>query len=479
MADDRPSLGAFGATFRGLFEQMASQAAETEPPLAKRLREHFGAAATEFPVLEEKFKWSDRPNLQVAIDAYLAVPSRSSELIGISAGQSRFMMGIQLADLLAPPPSALMGPPPSIGPVQYLNVSLHDAEILACVQCGLYLISEGDRAFAAMVGGGRSLGLGGKELKIEVIARTREEAERFLTDIRTLMRRKNVYRGHIISLGVSEDRTLEVEFHRLPAINREGIILPVGVLDRIERHTIRFSEYRDKLRAAGRHLKRGLLLHGQPGTGKTLTAMYLAGQMKDRTALLVTGRGQSLIESTCAMARWLEPSTVIIEDVDLIAEERTRQTQGCNALLFELLNQMDGLADDADVLFILTTNRPEILEPALASRPGRIDQAIEIPLPDSTCRRRLLDLYGQGLSLLLTRLDSIVERTEGVSAAFIRELLRKSSVLAVDEGGEVLVEDRHIDEAMRELIIDGGVLTKSLLGAQHITGPAESAAGLV
>ena len=57
---------------------------------------------------------------------------------------------------------------------------------------------------------------------------------------------------------------------------------------------------------------------------------------------------------------------------------------------------MDGLADDADLLFVLTTNRPDILEPALAARPGRIDQAIEVPPPDADCRRRLLELYGKG-----------------------------------------------------------------------------------
>jgi ATP-dependent 26S proteasome regulatory subunit len=98
------------------------------------------------------------------------------------------------------------------------------------------------------------------------------------------------------------------------------------------------------------------------------------------------------------MARLLQPSIVVLEDVDLIAEERTREG-ACSAVLFELLNQMDGLADDADILFLLTTNRPDILEPALASRPGRIDQAIEIPLPDAACRRRLLELYGRGLTL--------------------------------------------------------------------------------
>src|SRR4029453_8202561 len=181
----------------------------------------------------------------------------------------------------------------------------------------------------------------------------------------------------------------------------------------------------ERLRAAGRHLKRGLLLYGPPGTGKTFTAMYLASQMPDRTIILLTGRGIGFVEHSCALARLLRPATIILEDVDLIAEERTRQGTGTNALLFELLNQMDGLAEDADVLFLLTTNRPEILEPALASRPGRIDQAIEGPLPDDTCRRRLFALYGRGLDLRLEKLDTFIERTKGASAAFIKELMRK------------------------------------------------------
>src|SRR5439155_2943270 len=98
-------------------------------------------------------------------------------------------------------------------------------------------------------------------------------------------------------------------------------------------------------------------------------------------------------------------------DVDLIGTEREHQSVGANALLFELLNQMDGLADDADLLFVLTTNRPEILEPALAARPGRIDQAIEVPPPDADCCRRLLALYGQGLNLEGVNWERLVERT--------------------------------------------------------------------
>jgi ATP-dependent 26S proteasome regulatory subunit len=168
------------------------------------------------------------------------------------------------------------------------------------------------------------------------------------------------------------------------------------------------------------------------------------------------------------MARALQPSTVIIEDVDLVAEERTRLNNCNTPLLFELLNQMDGIGEDADVLFILTTNRPDILEPALAARPGRIDQAIEVPLPDADCRRRLIELYARGLILKVDRLDDTVERTTGASAAFMRELLRRAALIASDEQRLAIVEQRHLDAAIHEIVVTGGSLTRSLLGATQV-----------
>lgn len=88
------------------------------------------------------------------------------------------------------------------------------------------------------------------------------------------------------------------------------------------------------------------------------------------------------------LARLLQPALVVIEDVDLIAREREDMRQpGEETLLNKLLNEMDGLREDADILFILTTNRPKCFEAALTARPGRIDQAIEFPLPDEVGRR--------------------------------------------------------------------------------------------
>jgi ATP-dependent 26S proteasome regulatory subunit len=299
------------------------------------------------------------------------------------------------------------------------------------------------------------------------MAPDRSDAEDFLRELAIETERAPAFRGHVISLELDCYRQLSVVYHRLPQIHGEQVILPQAVLKRIDRHARGFVEQSDRLLKAGRHLKRGILLHGPPGTGKTLSAMYLASQMPGRTVMLLTGGGMSSVESSGAMARALAPATVILEDVDLIGTMREHQSVSANALLFELLNQMDGLAEDSDVLFVLTTNRPDVLEPALASRPGRIDQAIEIPLPDAECRRRLFDLYARGLDLKLDDLDAVIERTNGVSAAFIRELLRKAAMLAAEADGQgdgLIVGQSHINQAIDELLIAGGPIMQRLLG---------------
>ena len=461
------SLGEFGASFKGFLDQMAAQAPAEEPVFLKRLRTHFSAEPTTFPIVGEEFEPSDHPNVQRALESYIQERDCSTELVGITGDQMFAYGGGGLAQLIKAGPSGMWGGGPAAtqGPVQYLNIALENDQVIACVQCGLYLISEGDRRLAVFVNRPSEMGFS-RKVKIEVMAVDPAQAEAFLAELRMLIRKRNVYRSRILSLSSDQREGTKVQFHRLPVIGPDQIILPEGLLSRIERQTIGFGKHSSRLAAMGRHLKRGLLLHGPPGTGKTLTAMYLASQMRERTVLLLTGRGMGLIEQSCAMARLLQPSIVVLEDVDLIAEERTREGT-CSAVLFELLNQMDGLADDADILFLLTTNRPDILEPALASRPGRIDQAIEIPLPDTACRRRLLELYGRGLTLRLAQMDQFVAKTEGASAAFIRELLRKAALFAADEMAESpVVTDRHIEEALHELVVAGGDLTKSLLGVR-------------
>lgn len=133
-------------------------------------------------------------------------------------------------------------------------------------------------------------------------------------------------------------------------------------------------------------------------------------------------------------------------------------------MLNNLLNEMDGLKENADVLFILTTNRPQALEAALASRPGRIDQAIEFPLPDDAGREKLVRLYAHGTRITDDVVHLIVERTDKVSAAFIKELIRRSVQFHLERGGAAGLESQDVENALDEMLFSGGSLNLKLLG---------------
>jgi cell division protease FtsH len=441
--------------------------AKSSPVLLRRLRKHFDAEPAELPVVEQQFGFHDRPNLHLAIEEMLGSAGCESELLGVLA-QGEYHSP-SLARLSREAPASHF----ELGPVEYHDVPLPAGQHLACVKNGLYLIREDEGPLALLVSVPRHAFP--PCLQVEVMAGQRDHAEQVQRQLQHRVNHGPAYRGHVLSLEEGCHGGINIRSHTLPAIRRQDVILPEALMQRIERHTLSFSRHAERLKQAGRHLKRGILLYGQPGTGKTLTAMYLVSQMPGRTVLLLTGSGMGSIEAACRLARLLEPTTVVLEDVDLIGTEREQQTVGANALLFELLNEMDGLADDVDILFVLTTNRPDVLEPALASRPGRVDQAIEVPPPDAECRRRLFELYSRGMNVEVADWDRLIERTAGVSGAFIRELLRKAAVYAAEDNGEapLTVRDRHLEEGLTDLLIAGGPLTKSLLG---VTGTANGSA---
>ncbi|MEU4672502.1 ATP-binding protein [Amycolatopsis sp. NPDC023774] len=250
-------------------------------------------------------------------------------------------------------------------------------------------------------------------------------------------------RGHVLEFGVSEHSGNELlTFLPRPATGPEEVVLPEGVLDAVERHTLGIAEHGERLLAAGQHLKRGVLLHGPPGTRKTHTVRYLLGRLgrlPGSTVVILTGSAMRFVSKAATLARRLQPSVVVLEDVDLIAEDRDH-ARGGTPLLFGLLDAMDGVGGDADVSFLRTTNRTGDLERALADRPGRVDFAVEIPLPDAAGRTALLALYSRGLKVTAD-LAPIVEATEGITASFVKELLRRVTLrsLAADPDSDQCV----------------------------------------
>jgi hypothetical protein len=453
-----PSPGELAAALKQLSE-WAQRAAPPQPnPFAELLGDHLGEGFAEFPVTTLELDPYDRANLQIALDELAA----DATVLGVSGRHFEVSLtSIGREDHHGPRP----------GPVDRTLIELGGGRTLSCVVLGIYLV-PGEQPLALLIGRDQH-GFHDGKILVEVMARTTETGEAFVSELKRVMDERNVFRGQVISLIGREDMpgsSLGVAFHDIPAIAREDIVLPDGLLERIERTTVTFAEKADVLRRGGRHLRRGLLLHGPPGTGKTLTARYLTARLEGRTVILLSGQGYGLVSTSCGLARRLQPSMVVLEDVDLVAQERTMM-YGETSILFELLNEMDGIDPDADVIFLLTTNRADLLEPALATRPGRIDLAVELPLPDVAGRRQLIEMYSKGLDVELVDLDGIAERTDGGSPAFIRELVRKAALSAAEAEVDT-VRDEHFSEALSELA-EGGQLLRRILGAEASPPPPD------
>ena len=450
MGDDefRSRLGRLVST---LLEESNRPARSVAAPIL----EHLGEKARELPIHVVELPSFELANLQVGLDAALARPGWSAQVVGL-AGQGRHFSQVGLADLLGAAHFA-------VGPPEYVDAPVAPGRTLPCLAWGVLLLESPEGRLVVFVRRGEENGpMPG--ISVQALAHDAALAGRFLADLRALMEEHDVFRGQVLTIEVDRRGSRHVVFLERPQVPADALVLPDGVLDRIERHMVGPTRHREELRALGRHLARGLLLWGPPGTGKTHTVRYLAGRLTDATVIILSGASLGMIGAFGPLARRLAPAVIVLEDVDLVAQERQFGPFGSSPALFELMNEMSGLGEDADVAFVLTTNRPDALEPALAARPGRVDLAIEIPLPDASARRRLLELYGRGLELRGVDLERVVARTEGVTASFFKELLR-SAALETVAAGRSAIEDHDLDAALDELLDERSALTRVLLGS--------------
>jgi len=296
-----------------------------------------------------------------------------------------------------------------------------------------------------------------------VLAASPDVASAVIHELRELMIRLSVLRGQVLSLIGNESGQVAAgaTFLPRPTVTAGEIVLADGVLDQVRRHVVGIGEQRARLSAAGQHLKRGVLLYGPPETGKTLTVRHLLASTPGTTAVLLTGASIQFITEAAELARAMQPAIVVLEDVVLVAGDRSMHG-GPQPLLFAVLDALDGLDGDADVTFLLTTNRVELLERALAERPGRVDLAVEIGLPEASARRQLFALYARDLPLSVEAVDAAADRADGVTGSFAKELMRRVVLAAAEESRGVT--DADLQASLEDLLSARETLTRSMLG---------------
>jgi ATPase family associated with various cellular activities (AAA) len=422
--------------------------------LRKPVEQHLGCDIAKAQSVTHEIKPFERIDLQRTLDRWAAESGPGLQEFGYTAG------GYFSDDGLV---KYLVTDELIRAPLERAQMDSGPGQRLDCVVRGLFLLSRGGKNTALAF---RPARFSHEAPVAEVIAATRDTARETLTAFLEEARRESAYKGRTLTLVAGSRReSVTIRFQPMRATKREQMVLPEELIRVVERNVLGMLRHAEALTESGQSVRRGLLFHGPPGTGKTLMVRYLAGACADHTVIVLSGPQQGLIGEACQAARLLAPSIVILEDVDLVAEDRERNR--CAAVLHELLNEMDGIGDRDQVTFLLTTNRPEVLEPALAARPGRVDQAVFFPLPDEACRRRLFELYGRGLDLTAVDLDRWVSQTGGVSPAFIEELVRKATLTAAERGEKarpMRLSDGDVQQAVRDLVQFGGELTQNLLG---------------
>jgi DNA polymerase III delta prime subunit len=463
MPDNAPEAEAreFAAQFRSFLDWIHSASREERSEVSALVGGFLGPDGAAHSVVTRELAPFEHVNLQTALDAWSARPGRRCEVRGLTLPPHHVTPSLQ--QLVAGEENGVQLSPPAL-----IDLPNGPGSTLGCFKHALLLVTDPERRFIVMVRGPSEHDPG---LEVEVAGLPVDAAQRVLAELDELRSELNVYRGHLLEVALTQGG-VSLGFAAPSGLARDDVVLPDAVLARIERHALGVAAHRAALLAAGQHLKRGLLLYGPPGTGKTHTTRYLLGQMTSYTRLVLTGRALVAVGAVTELARALAPSVMVLEDVDLVAEERGMGARS-NPVLFDLLDAMDGAAGDADLLFLLTTNRADLLELALAARPGRVDVAVEIDLPDGPARERLLALYGRGVPLELTADDiaAAIDRTEGVTASFLKELIRRAVLEALhDDTGPVdgaavpVVTGAHLARALDDLLDSAQGVTRTLLG---------------
>lgn len=223
---------------------------------------------------------------------------------------------------------------------------------------------------------------------------------------------------------------------------------------------VKFLKSPKNYTSAGAKIPKGILLTGEPGTGKTLLAKAIAGEA-NVPFFQVTGSsfdekfvgvGASRIRTLFKKAKKVSPSIIFIDELDSLAASRYNTNQHNEQSLNQLLSEMDGFTSNDNVIVIAATNHFEILDTAI-TRPGRFDRKVFLPLPDLLSREKILEVHSKNKSFDESiSLDEIAKKTVGFSGADLENILNESAIYAVNHGRKYISKE-DINEAIARVLI--------------------------
>ena len=444
-------------------EEAMNATIEQRMMLFNLIQEHFSSAPLEtIEVTARLFPTRVAADLQLALDA---LETKDFEVAHFYAVHQCNQAPHEFTQLYTKDRRNL----PTPVPPEYVEIDVGEAEPVRCLKYGLWLLRIDGVNALVLLDTQRHHGQINVQVAVPKGPEGKAAIQKFFRYLEDAIQQSSCYRGKILSLEHQEmynGQACGIRVHKLKSVQRDQVILPPATLSLLDRNVVQFVRQRPRLAQLGLATKKGLLFYGPPGTGKTHTIHYLARAIEGQTTFLIAAEQVGMLSDYMTLARLFQPSMVVIEDVDLIARDRTTMhSAGEEVLLNKLLNEMDGLKQETDILFVLTTNRPEKLEEALASRPGRIDQAIEFPLPNAEGRATLVRLYSRQVDVPENVVQVVVKKTENVSASFIKELMRRATQFYLEREGSGPLKVRDVEDALEEMLFSGGTLNRILLGA--------------
>ncbi len=265
--------------------------------------------------------------------------------------------------------------------------------------------------------------------------------------------------GRVMQFGKSKARLITKDMPKTTFADVAGAQEAVEELEEIKE----FLAEPAKFQAVGAKIPKGVLLYGQPGTGKTLLARAVAGEAgvpfysisgSDFVEMFV-GVGASRVRDLFEQAKENAPAIVFIDEIDAVGRHRGAGLGGGHdereQTLNQLLVEMDGFDVRGGVILIAATNRPDVLDPALL-RPGRFDRQIGVDAPDANGRKKILEVHSRGKPIAQdVDLTAVARRTPGFTGADLANVLNEAALLTARMDLK-LIDDKALDEAIDRVI---------------------------